>query len=119
VAVRPGSARGRGASLRPLPAPGTLAPTNPAPHRPTHPPGQVDPHTPDVSRAAHREYMIERCKWAAAALFAQPGAPPPADASVAAKQLRTWSMAGLERLFADLFQVRGGGAGWGVQRVGL
>jgi hypothetical protein len=68
-----------------------------------------------VARAAQRDYLIERCKWAAAALFAPPGAAPARDPEPAARQLRTWSMAGLERLFADLFQVGGWGrrGAWG------
>lgn len=65
------------------------------------------PHAPDVARAAHRAYMIERCTCAAALLFAPPGGArhsrQAAEAS-AARMLRTWSTVGIERLFADLFQ---------------
>lgn len=74
---------------------------------------QGTPHAPDVSRGAHRDYLIERSKYAAAILFAPPGggAALLADPEPAARMLRTWSMAGLERLFADLFQVHTV-AGW-------
>ena len=65
------------------------------------------PHAPDAARAAHRAHMVARCSAAAAVLFAPPGAAPASgrDAEArAARMLRAWSTAGLERLFADLFQ---------------
>ena len=72
-------------------------------------------HAPDVALAAHREYLIERSKYAAAVLFAPPDAGPALldEPEPAARMLRTWSMAGLERLFADLFQV-GAACGCGM-----
>ncbi|GBF87303.1 hypothetical protein Rsub_00014 [Raphidocelis subcapitata] len=65
---------------------------------------KADPHPPDELRAEHRSYLIDRCKYAAAALFAPPGVQAPTSPEAAARMLATWSMPGLERLFADLFQ---------------
>lgn len=69
----------------------------------THIHTQAAPHEPDVLRGSHRAFLIERCKWAAALLFAPPGtAAAGDDPEPAARMLRTWSMPGLERLFADV-----------------
>jgi hypothetical protein len=69
---------------------------------------QARPHEPDLARARHRSYMIDRSKWAAMVLFAPQGQrAAPDDPGPAARMLSTWSMAGLERLYADLFQARG------------
>jgi hypothetical protein len=53
---------------------------------------QVDPYEYDVRVQHHRQFLIERCKWAAARLFRIPNLQPAPDH--AEEKLRCWSTSG-------------------------